>query len=99
MKALLYCTKAKPYLVYGTEMEADQNWHDKYCLTRGYNKDEVNKIWGSLNGLIVAECDIDKVEEIAHQGIGAIDMYDTNLLLEEDLEVEIIASNAKTALS
>ena len=56
MKLLLYCTKGKPYLVYGSKFDGG-SFIDKYCLTRGYSKQQADKIWGSLNGKIVAECD------------------------------------------
>ena len=56
MKALLYCTKAKPRLIKGK--------HEFY--TTDVRKDFITpfQFENTLNGYIVAECDIDKVEEI-----------------------------------
>ena len=56
MKALLYCTKAKPRLIKGK--------HEFY--TTDVRKDFITpfQFENTLNGFIVAECDIDKVEEI-----------------------------------
>lgn len=62
MKALLYCTKQPPYLVYGSEF-INGSFIDKYCLTKGYSKEQADKIWGVLNGKIIGECDF-AVEEI-----------------------------------
>ena len=62
MKLLLYCCKSKPYLVYGDKFIGG-SFVEQFCLTRGYSKEDVEKIWGSLNGKIVAECDFD-IEEI-----------------------------------
>ena len=56
MKALLYCTKANPRLIKGK--------HEFY--TTNVRKDFITpfQFENTLNGYIVAECDIDNVEEI-----------------------------------
>lgn len=58
MKLLLYCTKSKPYLVYGCT--------NKYTMSYGYDTTYSEEIKNNLeyfNGKIVAECDFE-VEEI-----------------------------------
>lgn len=60
MKALLYCTKGKPYLslveyVYGDDFKTT------YDITNDKKYLEQMSIGTVLNGYIVAECEIDKV--------------------------------------
>lgn len=62
VKLLLYCTKNGKPLVWGN---ANPYMDDCYTQTYGYSREEADKIFGMLNGKIVAECDCDKVEEIA----------------------------------
>lgn len=95
-KVYIYCCKAKPYLVYGTEMECDQNWHDKYCLTQGYNKQEADKIWGSLNGKIVASFDLNDVEEIEYS-IGRRNR-NCECYIDRDYEIQTYFYDEKTLL-
>lgn len=78
IRLLLYCTKNKK--------QKDLLWSNdlKYFFLDGvYNRliDDLPKYL--LNGKIVAECDFE-VEEIKHQGIGLVDLYETSLS-EEDL--------------
>lgn len=56
-KLLLYCTKATPYLV-----------KDEDCLNNPYytHSSEQGSCGDTFNGKIVAECDCEKVEEIAY---------------------------------
>ena len=56
-KLLLYCTKATPYLV-----------KDEDCLNNPYytHSSEQGSCGETFNGKIVAECDCEKVEEIAY---------------------------------
>lgn len=56
MKALLYCTKAKPYLI------ARPHLATKELVIETKDDNKYKEI--ALNGFIVAECEIDKVEEI-----------------------------------
>lgn len=62
VKLLLYCTKNGRPLVWGSD---NPYMDDCYTQTYGYSREEADKIFGMLNGKIVAECDCDKVEEIA----------------------------------
>lgn len=57
VKLLLYCTKAKPYLVY--------DYYDNSC-GKCITADKIESY--HLNGKIVAECNCQKVEEIFLQG-------------------------------
>lgn len=57
VKLLLYCTKAKPYLIY--------DYYDKNC-GKSITADKIES-W-HLNGKIVCECDCEKVEEVFLQG-------------------------------
>ena len=58
MKALLYCTKAKPYLVQGLAkpmhtLDANNPYNFNWkVVKKGFSNDR-------LNGKIVAECEID----------------------------------------
>lgn len=62
MKALLYCTKAKPYLVKDYDLYGE---FIKYKTTEDLtNFQSLNGLSKKVNGLIVAECDIDKVDII-----------------------------------
>ena len=75
MKALLYCTKAKPYL------DAVPTFEGQFIT---YDKD-IHHPW--LNGFICAECDIDSVEEIKkeyHVGDKHFTYY-TNTLENDEL--------------
>lgn len=75
MKALLYCTKAKPYLV--AEQLHNPKTNKKYPVEYNlYSFNEQNLKDIALNGFIVAECDIDKVEKIKY--------YNTRNSLYED---------------
>lgn len=61
MKALLYCVKSKPYLLHHTKSE----YYSQYEYDYGYELYDANDFKEiSLNGKIVAEVEIDKVEEI-----------------------------------
>lgn len=60
MKALLYCNKNKPYLVYSYVDWKTQG--NGYKLTQS---ESLKNNLGGYNGFIVAECDIE-VEEIKH---------------------------------
>lgn len=62
VKLLLYCTKNGRPLVWGS---ANPYMDDCYTQTYGYSRKEADKIFSMINGKIVAECDCDKVEEIA----------------------------------
>lgn len=60
MKALLYCNKNKPYLVYGCV--------NRYTMETGYDltySKQITKNLYTYNGFIAAECDIN-IEEIKH---------------------------------
>ena len=67
VKTLLYCTKAKPYLVQGLAkpmhtLDANNPYNFNWkVVKKGFSNDR-------LNGKIVAECDCDKVEEIVYNG-------------------------------
>ena len=94
MKALLYCTKAKPYLYKTSFVKVEdvvKGINDRFV----YETDNYERWYLSgekrqaLNGLIIAECDIDKVEEIActriSNGVGFDAIYDTEELLANEL--------------
>ena len=85
MKLLLYCTKAKPYLV--------RNESDKYWYTMQQFQLDTFKNAKTYNGKIVAECDFE-VEEITifTDYTGWNEMYETkkvdyiNLLMKSCLD-------------
>lgn len=73
VKLLLYCTKAKPYLIY--------DYYDNSC-GKCITADKIESY--HLNGKIVAEVEIDKVEEIRMLQDNNM-TYETKTLTEEQL--------------
>lgn len=59
-KVYIYCTKKERPLVYGQENACVD---DHYTQTYGYSKKDADKIWGMLNGKVVAEFTLNKVED------------------------------------
>lgn len=57
-KCYIYCTSNAPWLVYGDVLVAG-GVTEKYTVTRGRPKKEVDKIWGVMNGKVIGEfvCD------------------------------------------
>ena len=78
MKALLYCNKNKPYLVYGCI--------NRYTMETGYDltySEMIKKNLYTYNGFIAAECDI-SIEDIYAWGYDEI--IDTETLEEIKLQ-------------
>jgi hypothetical protein len=61
MKAYLYCTKAKPYLIDDMDVFPEQRKEEHYTLEDDKHYDGIG-----LNGFVFFECEINKVEEIRH---------------------------------
>lgn len=53
-RVLLYCAKAKPYLVYGDRFNG-QSFISEHATLRGYSRESAEKIWDIMNGKIVGE--------------------------------------------
>lgn len=82
VKLLLYCTKAKPYLVHVKEYSSLSFSEEIDC---GYElRESLREVVEELNGKIVAECDCEKVEEICCEmldnGVGGYPIYYTETL-------------------
>lgn len=79
-KVLLYCTKAKPFLlnIKGEYVLDSKDLWSKY----NYNPNDINEI---LNGKIVAECEIDVEKIIFEEAIDDCG-YSTNSLFSNELE-------------
>ena len=58
-KVYIYCTNSGRPLVYGQE---HANASDHYTQTYGYSRKDADRIWGVLNGKVVAEFTLNKVE-------------------------------------
>lgn len=58
-KCYIYCTKRPPYLVLGDVFRG--NWETEYTTTRGYSREEADRIWGTLNGKVIGEFICDKI--------------------------------------
>lgn len=81
MKVLLYCTKGKPYL--SKEIIDPPFIENEFCLNARQNINH-NRV---LNGKIVAECEIDKVEEIRMLQDNNM-TYETKTLTEKQLLIK-----------
>lgn len=57
----IYATK-RQNLVLGDNFYGD--WVTEYTITRGWSKENVERIWGNLSGKVVAKFTLNKVEEI-----------------------------------
>ena len=79
IKLLLYCTKAKPYLVY--------DYFDKVCC-KSITADKIESY--HLNGKIVAECECEKIDEWFWNGwwncYAKNSDIDVQIIDEEDIE-------------
>ena len=62
-KVYIYCTKQGRPLVYG-DVPCNSGFIEKYTQTYNYSKEDVDKIWGNLQGKVVAEFMLNKVEEL-----------------------------------
>lgn len=56
-KCYIYCTNAKPYLVWGDVFRG--NWETEFTHLYGYNRKDAEKIWDVFNGHVMGEfvCD------------------------------------------
>lgn len=65
-KCYLYCTNGAPYLVDGDVFRG--NWETEYTTTFGYSREEADRIWGVMNGKVVAECVCDRIDRYSLVG-------------------------------
>lgn len=95
-KVYIYCTNSGRPLVYGQENACVE---EHYTRTYGYSKKEADKIWGVLNGKVVAEFTLNKVEEYelelwdnnTYESIGKV-YYDEEY---GEREVDILETNCE----
>ena len=63
IKCYIYCTKQGRPLVYG-DVPCNSGFIEKYTQTYNYSKEDVDKIWGNLQGKVVAEFTLKSFYEI-----------------------------------
>lgn len=61
-KCYIYCSQSRPYLVYGSEFDG-HSFIDKYTFATGRTKEEIEKIWGLMNGKVIGEFVCDYINE------------------------------------
>lgn len=61
-KCYIYCTNAKPFLVWGDVFRG--NWETEFTSIHGYNRKEAEKIWDVFNGHVIGEFICDKIFDI-----------------------------------
>lgn len=86
----IYATK-RQNLVLGDNFYGD--WVTEYTTTRGWSKENVERIWVNLSGKVVAKFTLNKVEEIDYEEYGCgdeddemFDWYFTKTLNTEELQ-------------
>lgn len=83
MKALIYCVKSKPYLVKDYDLfEEFVGFKTTNDLT---NSKSLNGLSKALNGKIVAEVEIDEVDQIWYMSYEEDNRYDCLFSTEEEL--------------
>lgn len=77
----IYCTKQGRPLVYGDVQSGFGQFTEKYTQTYGYSKEEAERIWGCLNGKVVAEFILNKVGKftIGHLTYGHNEKFATTI--------------------
>ena len=60
-KCYIYCTNAKPYLVWGDVFRG--NWETEFTHLSGYNRKEAEKIWDIFNGNVIGEFVCDRIDK------------------------------------
>jgi predicted transcriptional regulator len=85
-KCYIYCTNAKPYLVWGDVFRG--SWENEFTHLSGYNRKAAEEIWDVFNGKVAGEFVCDRIEEftptekgIAFKRFRAL--YDTCLSVAE----------------
>ena len=62
-RVFIYCTKKGRPLVYASEQYGPGMFRDVYTRTYGYGKDEADRIWGNLQGKVIAEFTLNKYDK------------------------------------
>ena len=61
-KCYIYCTNARPFLVWGHVFRGD--WATKFTRLSGLGRAEANKIWDVFNGHVAGEFVCDRIDTI-----------------------------------
>lgn len=61
-KVYIYCTNAKPFIVWGDVFRG--NWETEITAVSGYSREEAEKIWDLFNGKVMGEFVCDKIFDI-----------------------------------
>lgn len=59
----IYCTKQGRPLVYG-DVQCNTGFIEKYTQTYNYSKEEIGKIWGNMQGTVIAEFILNEIDKI-----------------------------------
>lgn len=58
-KVYIYCTSAKPYLVWGDVFRGD--WNTEVTTLSGWSREDAAKVWDVFNGKVIGEFVCDKI--------------------------------------
>ena len=61
-KCYIYCTNARPFLVWGDVFRGD--WFTEFTHLSGYSRAEADEIWNVFNGHVAGEFVCDRIETI-----------------------------------
>ena len=81
-KVYIYCTKQGRPLVYG-DVPCNSGFIEKYTQTYNYSKEYVDKIWGNLQGKVLAEFTLNKITKHEKNCIDVEDNLCYNFLGED----------------
>lgn len=84
-KVYIYCTKQSRPLVYG-DVRCSGGYTERYTQTYNWSKKDADRIWGNLQGKVVAEFTLNKVDLLVDIGAGIhYSDKDYNLLSSKEL--------------
>lgn len=75
-KCYIYCTNARPFLVWGDVFRGD--WFTEFTHLSGYGRAEADRNWGVFNGYVAGEFVCDRIDTInpATEPYGIYDVDD-----------------------
>lgn len=97
-KVYIYCSKKGRPLVYGDVVTGYGSVTEMFTQTLGYSKEDADKIWGNLQGKVVAEFTLNTIDEYecelwdekTFESIGEVYYSDDGY---NEREVDIVATN------
>ena len=79
-KVYIYCTKQGRPLVYG-DVQCNTGFIEKYTQTYNYSKQDVDRIWGNLQGKVVATFTLNKIDQFGY-------VYSPSMFINEYRKIE-----------